>query len=110
MCTPIITHKNRTQIEFKSLEDFIEKDNTVRFIDAFVEKLELEKRSFITKSIKVEGRPSFTNQLFLKVYVYGYLNGIRSYRKLAKECARNIEMQWLCNGFLCKKATKQKLL
>jgi transposase len=95
---PIITCKNRTQIEFKSLEDFIEKDNTVRFIDAFAEKLELDKLSFVTKTIKVEGRPSFSNQLFLKIYFYGYLNGIRSSRKLAKECKRNVEMQWLCNG------------
>lgn len=95
---PIITPKSRTQIEFKSLEDYIEKDNTVRFIDAFVEKLELDKLFFINKTVKVEGRPSFTNQLFLKIYFYGYLNGIRSSRKLAKECARNIEMQWLCNG------------
>ncbi|MEG3882291.1 IS1182 family transposase [Microcoleus sp. herbarium7] len=95
---PIITPKNRTQIELKSLEDFIEKDNTVRFIDAFVEKLELDKLRFANKIVKTEGRPSFTNQLFLKLYFYGYLNGIRSSRKLAKECARNIEMQWLCNG------------
>ena len=95
---PIISPKSRTQIEFKSLEDFIEKDNAVRFIDAFVEKLELNKLFFINKTVKVEGRPSFTNQLFLKIYFYGYLNGIRSSRKLAKECTRNIEMQWLCNG------------
>ena len=95
---PIISPKSRTQVEFKSLEDFIEKDNAVRFIDAFVEKLELDKLFFINKTVKVEGRPSFTNQLFLKIYFYGYLNGIRSSRKLAKECARNIEMQWLCNG------------
>ena len=95
---PIITSKNRTQIEFKSLEDFIEKNNPVRFIDAFVDKLELNKLSFISKTIKVEGWPCFTNQLFLKIYFYGYLNGIRSSRKLAKECMRNIEMQWLCSG------------
>lgn len=95
---PIINPKNRTQLEFRSLEDFIEKDNTVRFIDAFVEKLELEKLFFVNKTIKTEGRPSFTNQLFLKIYFYGYLNGIRSSRKLAKECMRNIEMQWLCNA------------
>jgi transposase len=95
---PIITSKNRSQIEFTSLEDCIEKENTVRFIDAFVEKLELEKLSFVNKVVKVEGRPSFTNELFLKIYFYGYLNGIRSSRKLAKECMRNIEMQWLCNG------------
>jgi transposase len=95
---PIATSKNRTQIEFRSLEDFIEKDNTVRFIDAFVEKIELDKLCFVSKETKTEGRPSFSNQLFLKIYFYGYLNGIRSSRKLAKECVRNIEMQWLCNG------------
>jgi transposase len=95
---PIITSKNRSQIEFRSLEDCIEKENTVRFIDAFVEKLELEKLSFVNRTVKVEGRPSFMNELFLKIYFYGYLNGIRSSRKLAKECIRNIEMQWLCNG------------
>lgn len=95
---PLISPKSRNQLEFKSLEDYIAKDNTVRFIDAFVEKLELDKLSFITKTVKVEGRPSYINQLFLKVYFYGYLNGIRSSRKLARECVRNIEMQWLCNG------------
>ena len=95
---PNITSKSRTQIEFKSLEDFIEKENIVRFIDAFVEKIELEKLFFVSKPLRTEGRPSFTNQLFLKIYFYGYLNGLRSSRKLAKECIRNIEMQWLCNG------------
>lgn len=95
---PNVISKNRSQIEFKSLEDCIEKENTVRFIDAFVEKLELEKLFFVNKSVKSEGRPSFTNQLFLKIYIYGYMNGIRSSRKLSKESSRNIEMQWLCNG------------
>lgn len=95
---PVVQEKNRLQLEFKSLEDYIEQDNTVRFIDAFVEKLELSKLSFVNKPVKVEGRPSFSNALFLKIYFYGYLNGIRSSRKLAKECMRNIEMQWLCSG------------
>ena len=48
---PIITPKSRTQIEFKSLEDYIEKDNTVRFIDAFVEKLELDQLFFIKETV-----------------------------------------------------------
>lgn len=97
---PLITSKNRTQIEFKSLEDSIEQENPVRFIDAFVEKLELDKLYFVSKPVKAEGRPCFSNQLFLKVYIYGYFNGIRSSRKLEKECARNVEMQWLCNGLM----------
>lgn len=97
---PLITSKNRTQIEFKSLEDSIELENPVRFIDAFVEKLELDKLYFVSKPVKTEGRPCFSNQLFLKVCIYGYFNGIRSSRKLEKECTRNIEMQWLCNGLV----------
>ncbi len=36
LCVPIITPKSRIQIEFKNLEDYIEKDNTVGFIDSFV--------------------------------------------------------------------------
>lgn len=87
--------KNRSQIEFTSLEDLIENDNVVRFIDAFVDKLELTKLGFIVNTLKKEGCPSYESRVFLKLYIYGYLNGIRSSRKLAKECLRNIELQWL---------------
>ena len=93
-----ITPKNRQQYEFVSLEDFIDKDNPVRFVDVFVEKLELNKLGFKLKELKTEGRPSFQTALFLKIYIYGYLNGIRSSRKLEKECVRNVELQWLCGS------------
>ena len=93
-----ITPKNRQQYEFISLEDFIDKNNPVRFVDAFVEKLELDKLGFKLSTIKTEGRPSYHTSLFLKIYIYGYLNGIRSSRKLEKECIRNIELQWLCGS------------
>jgi len=46
------------------------------------------------QTIKFEGRPSF-GTLFFKIYLHGYLNGLRSSRKLKKECVRNIELQWL---------------
>jgi transposase len=90
-----ISPKNRQQIEFTSLEDLIETDNVIRFIDSFVDKLELDKLGFTLNTIKKEGRPSYDSSLFLKLYIYGYLNGIRSSRKLERECARNIELQWL---------------
>jgi len=93
-----ITPKNRQQYEFVNLEDLIDRENPVRFVDAFVEKLELEKLGFKLAELKSEGRPSFQSRLFLKIYIYGYLNGIRSSRKLAKECVRNIEVQWLCGS------------
>ena len=86
---------SRQQLEFGCLEDSIEKDNPVRVIDAFVDKLELERLGFVVRQAKAEGRPAFEEGIFLKIYLYGYLNGIRSSRKLEKECQRNIELHWL---------------
>ena len=88
----------RTQIIFGSIEDGIEKDNPVRVIEAFVEHIDLKELGFDIGIEKTEGRPSYNAKVFLKLYFYGYLNGLRSSRKLAKECLRNIEVQWL----LCK--------
>ena len=87
---------DRNQLSFGSLEEQISPNDPVRFLDAFVEKLNLVKLGFAVKEIQVEGRPSFQSKLFLKIYLYGYQNGIRSSRRLEKECRRNIEMQWLC--------------
>lgn len=88
----------REQISFRSLEDFISTDNAVRFIDAFVQELDLHKLTFKVQTLKNEGRPSFESKVFLKLYLYGYLNGIRSCRKLETECLRNLEVQWLLHG------------
>jgi transposase len=82
---------SRYQLQLSSLEE----DNPVRFIDAFVNSINLEKIGFIPRVLKTEGRPSFDTQVFLKIYLYGYLNGIRSSRRLEKENLRNLEMQWL---------------
>lgn len=91
-----ISPVSRQQYEFVSLEDCIDSDNPVRLVDAFVDKLDLSRLGFKTSKLNTQGRPSFQSGLFLKIYIYGYLNGIRSTRKLEKECARNLEMQWLC--------------
>lgn len=88
-----ITPLNRQQYEFINLEDCIDTDNPVRFIDAFVDKLDLTRVGFKINKLNAEGRPSFHSGLFLKIYIYGYMNGIRSTRKLERECARNVEMQ-----------------
>lgn len=86
---------SRYQLRLQSLEDTISQDNPVRFIDAFVGVIDLEKLGFQPRVLKTEGRPSFTCEVFLKLYLYGYLNGVRSSRRLEKECIRNIEVQWL---------------
>lgn len=91
----ILRGQDRHQMQFYTLEDRISQDNPVRFVDAFVDKIELDKLGFEVCTVKTEGRPAFEARLFLKIYLYGYQNGIRSSRKLEGECGRNTEFQWL---------------
>ena len=91
-----ITGTDRYQTTFTSLDDLIAPDNKVRVIDAFVEKLDMEQMNFVTKH-KSEGRPPFHPKVFLKLYLYGYMNSLRSSRKLEAECIRNKEVCWLIN-------------
>lgn len=89
---------DRHQLHFSSLEDVISHDNEVRFIDAFVEKLDLKLlgvNSLSQSEKKKTGRPAFCDKIFLKLYLYAYLNGIRSSRKLEREATLNIELHWL---------------
>jgi transposase len=91
-----IEGKNRTQsILFpQSLDAVIDLDNEVRIIDLFIESIQLADFKFHIKESK-EGRPAYHPKDLLKLYVYGYLNHIRSSRQLEKECKRNIELMWL---------------
>ncbi len=90
---------SRNQIQFSSLDDQIATDNPVRIIDAFADKLELDKLGINRKqkqtTTNTGGAPRFDDRLLLKLYLYGYLNKIRSSRKLEQECSRNIELRWL---------------
>ena len=86
---------NRHQTSFTTLDEQVTADNAVRIIDAFVDKLDLQKLGLSNTIHKSEGRPPFAPPLLLKLYLYGYLNKIRSSRKLQQECYRNIELRWL---------------
>ncbi len=90
-----IQGSNRNQTYFATLEDQVSADNPVRLIDAFIDKLDLLKLGFSKTVHKSEGRPPYAPAVLLKLYLYGYLNKIRSSRKLEKECSRNTELQWL---------------
>ena len=90
-----IQGSNRHQTYFTTLEEQISADNAVRLIDAFIDKLDLHKLGFGSIVHKIEGRPPYAPSILLKLYLYGYLNKIRSSRKLENECSRNIEVQWL---------------
>ena len=88
-------NRDQTALFPDTLEGYVDKENPVRFIDAFVGSLNLEKLGF-KHSIPAEvGRPSYDPSDLLKLYVYGYLNQVRSSRKLERECHRNIEVMWL---------------
>jgi transposase len=95
---PLQPQLDRFQMSFSNLDEFIAAQNPVRFVDAFVDKLELGLLDFQAQTIKTEGRPAFEQAMYLKLYLYGYLNGIRSSRKLERECVRNRELQWLLSG------------
>ena len=77
------------------LPDGREEENPVQFIDAFVDNLDLEGLGFKHAKLKSIGRSPYNPADLLKLYIYGYLNRIRSSRCLEKECKRNIELMWL---------------
>lgn len=96
-----ITGQDRQQISIfpVSLDASIDKDNEVRLIDLFVESLPLERLGFRVDHIE-NGRPAYHPKDLLKLYIYGYLNRIRSSREFEKECRRNIEVMWLLKGLI----------
>jgi transposase len=67
----------------------------VRFLDAFVDGLDLAAAGFVGVCAKPTGRPGYAQADLLKLYIYGYLNRIRSSRRLEAETHRNIEVIWL---------------
>lgn len=83
-----------------SIEDEVAPDSPARFIEVFVDSLDLEALGFERTTPAQTGRPSYSAYVLVKLYIYGYLNGIRSSRKLMRECMRNIELFFLI-GRLC---------
>jgi transposase len=86
---------SREQMWMISLDMEISEDSVVRLIDLFVGHLDLDKLGFSKTKVKKEGCPIYHASDMLKLYYYGYFNRIRSSRKLAAECTRNIELWWL---------------
>ena len=92
-----IQGKDRDQIEFFSLSQLISEENEVRMIDLFVHAINLTDYGFKTDFIE-NGRPGYHPTDLLKLFIYGYMNRIRSSRQLEKECKRNLELMWLMKG------------
>ena len=77
------------------LDDLIPLDHLCRVIDAFVVSLKMAELGFVGAEAAETGRPGYDPRDLLKLYLYGYLNQIRSTRRLEAECRRNVELMWL---------------
>ncbi|GAG40135.1 unnamed protein product, partial [marine sediment metagenome] len=78
----------------ESLDEYIGDGNPVRFIDAFVDSLDLQAVGFERAVPNESGRPPYYPGDLLKLYMYGYLKHVRSSRRLEKEAKRNVELMW----------------
>jgi transposase len=81
----------------ETLDELIAADAPVRVVDAFVGMLNLQELGFSKAAPQRTGRPSYAPADLLKLYLYGYLNRVRSSRALERECRRNVEVLWLVN-------------
>ena len=78
-----------------SLDEYVGENNEVRAIAAFVEYLRFDELGFIRSEPAGEGRPGYDPRMLLGIFIWGHLNGVRSSRRLERECGRNIELMWL---------------
>ena len=88
---------NRNQIILlpESVDDYVDAGNPVRVIDAYIDSLDLKGMGFTKAEPNATGRPMYSPQDLLKLYVYGYMNKVRSSRRLETETKRNLEVIWL---------------
>ena len=93
-----IQGQDREQMMIMSLNQMVHEEAFVRIIDAFVDALNLEEYGFLYYKLNKSGRPPFHPSVLLKLYIYGYQNGVRSCRKLEKSTKINLEVMWLLKG------------
>jgi transposase len=87
--------RNQGMLLPEAVEDYVSEENPVRAIEAFVEGLELKALGFEERKEGAVGAPAYDMRAFLKLYLYGYLNRVRSSRELEKATHRNLEVIWL---------------
>src|ERR1700721_4761077 len=81
----------------QALDEVIGGKHPIRVIDRFVDELDLAELGFSKVEAEATGRPPYAPGDLLKLYVYGYVNQVRSSRRLEREAQRNIEVMWLGN-------------
>ncbi|MGC1579420.1 MAG: IS1182 family transposase [Beijerinckiaceae bacterium] len=87
--------RSQTTLFPECLDDWIDENNPVRVVDAFVEAVDLGELGFDGVTPEATGRPSYHPSVLLKLYIYGYLNRVQSSRRLEREAGRNVEVMWL---------------
>src|SRR5262252_6305786 len=87
--------RGQTTLLPECLDDFVDENNPVRVIDAFVDTLDLAELGFEGVEPAETGRPAYHPSTLLKLYTYGYLNRVQSSRRLEREAGRNVELMWL---------------
>jgi transposase len=90
--------RDQTLLLPRTVDEYVGEENESRFIDTFIDSLDLQRLGFTHTVPLTEGRPPYDPADMLKLYVWGYLNQIRSSRKLERECLRNLEAIWLMRG------------
>jgi transposase len=95
-----VTGQSREQLALlpMTLDDAVSKDHPARVIDAFVASLDLKALGFSKVEALALGRPPYAPGDLLKLYIYGYVNRVRSSRALEREAKRNVEAMWLVHG------------
>jgi transposase len=95
-----VTGQSRDQLALipTTLNEAISADHPVRVIDAFVDGLDLAGMGFTRVAAEEMGRPCYAPGDLLKLYIYGYVNRVRSSRKLERETECNVEVMWLVHG------------
>ena len=91
-------NRSQTLLFPQCIDEIIPEDSEVRIIDAFVDGLPLDELGFMNHKPFEEGRPMYHPRDLFKLYMYGYLNRIRTSRLLERECERNVELMWLLKG------------
>ena len=90
--------RDQSQLLPSRVDDYVHAENPVRFIDAFVAGMDLQGAGFARVQPKGTGRPGYDPADLLRLYIYGYLNRVRSSRRLEAETHRNLEVIWLLRG------------
>ncbi|HAJ32638.1 MAG TPA: IS5/IS1182 family transposase, partial [Candidatus Atribacteria bacterium] len=87
--------RNQTILFPESIDEYVSDNNSIRIIDEYINQLDLESLHFNRAVTPSMGRPPYHPKDMLKLYLYGYLNRIRSSRRLEQEATRNLEVIWL---------------